>query len=135
MKDKYKKLIRISVKTYLIGILPSLIIANHIGNHAVTVFLMSILAPFTIWSILLFIIGMPYLAKNYETSVYLQYVLMKNLLLVSVVCLWVTALFIKVFDFKEGYENTNQTEETITDKPLENLKDGEFTEENFKPLE
>ena len=39
------------------------------------------------------------------------------------------------FDFKEEYENTNQTEETITDKPLENLKDGEFTEENFKPLE
>ena len=135
MKDKYKKLIRISVKTYLIGILPSLIIANHIGNHVVTVFLMSILAPFTIWSILLFIIGMPYLAKNYEISVYLQYVLMKNILLVSVVCLWVTALFIKVFDIKEEYKNTNQTEETITDKPLGNLKDGEFTEENFKPVE
>ena len=135
MEEKYKKIIKISVKTYLIGILPSLIIANHIGNHAVSVFLISILAPFTVWSILLFIIGIPYLVKNYEISTYLQYVLMKNILLVSVVCLWVTALFIKVFDFKEEYENTNQTEETITDKPLENLKDGEFTEENFKPLE
>ena len=135
MEEKYKKIIKISVKTYLIGILPSLIIANHIGNHAVSVFLISILAPFTVWSILLFIIGIPYLVKNYETSVYLQYVLMKNLLLVSVVCLWVTALFIKVFDIKEEYKNTNQTEETITDKPLENLKDGEFKEENFEPVE
>ncbi len=135
MEEKYKKIIKISVKTYLIGILPSLIIANHIGNHAVSVFLISILAPFTVWSILLFIIGIPYLVKNYEISTYLQYFLMKNILLVSVVCLWVTALFIKVFDIKEEYKNTNQTEETITDKPLENLKDGEFKEENFEPVE
>tara|TARA_B100000579_G_scaffold348208_1_gene301478 strand:+ start:165 stop:572 length:408 start_codon:yes stop_codon:yes gene_type:complete len=135
VEEKYKKIIKISVKTYLIGILPSLIIANHIGNHAVSVFLISILAPFTVWSILLFIIGIPYLVKNYEISTYLQYFLMKNILLVSVVCLWVTALFIKVFDIKEEYKNTNQTEETITDKPLENLKDGEFKEENFEPVE
>ena len=56
--------------------------------------------------------------------------------IVSVICLWIYALIIGDFlHINEEYFYENQIEEINSDESLENLKDGEFAEENFKPVE
>ena len=63
-------------------------------------------------------------------------------LIVSVIFLWIYALIIvdfldfSIIEFFIGeYFFENQIEEINSDESLENLKDGEFTEENFEPVE
>ena len=71
-----------------------------------------------------------------------QWVAILITLIVSVIFLWIYALIIVDFlDFSivefyiEEYFYENQIEEINSDESLENLKDGEFTEENFEPVE
>ena len=57
-------------------------------------------------------------------------------LIVSVICLWIyAAVYFSDFSIIEEYFYENQIEEINSDESLENLKDGEFTEENFEPVE
>ena len=57
-------------------------------------------------------------------------------LIVSVISLWIYALIIGDFlHINEEYFYENQIDETSSGEQLENLKDSEFTEENFEPVE
>ena len=144
MKEKNKKLIRISIITYLFGIIPSFIILYPDARTDPELIPMVLLGPFGAFGILLFPSMAIYFSTIHKTfknpqsqeSHNAQWVMIVITFIVSVICLWIYALIIGDFlHINEEYFYENQIDQTSSGEQLENLKDGEFTEENFKPVE
>ena len=148
--EKKNKLIKLCLITYLIGIIPSFIIVYPDLQSKPILILIGLLGPVIAFSALMIPLMAIYSSTihkrfenpNSEKSYNAQWVAILITLIVSVIFLWIYALIIVDFlDFSivefyiEEYFYDNQIEEINSDESLENLKDGEFTEENFEPVE
>ena len=144
MKEKNKKLIRISIITYLFGIIPSFIILYPDARTDPELIPMGLLGPAAAFSVLMIPSMAIYFSTIHRTFKNpqsqechnAQWIMIVITLIVSVIFLWVYALITGDFlHINEEYFYENQIDQTSSGEQLENLKDGEFTEENFKPVE
>ena len=144
MKEKNKKLIRISIITYLFGIIPSFIILYPDARTDPELIPMGLLGPAAAFSVLMIPSMAIYFSTIHRTfknpqsqeSHNAQWVMIVITLIVSVISLWIYALINgDLLHINEEYFYENQINETSSGEQLENLKDGEFTEENFEPVE
>ena len=148
--EKKTKIIKLCLITYLIGITPSFIIVHPDLQNKLKLILIGLFGPAAAFSVLITPVIVIYFITihkrfenpNSEKSYNAQWVAILITLIVSVIFLWIYALIIVDFlDFSivefyiEEYFYENQIEEINSDESLENLKDGEFTEENFEPVE
>ena len=145
MKESEKKnnIIKLCLITYLIGITPSFIIVYPDLQRNPELILLGLLGPAAAFSALMIpsmTIYFSTIHKRFENpqsekSYNAQWVAILITLIVSVICLWIYAVYFSDFSTFEEYFYENQIEEINSDESLENLKDGEFTEENFEPVE
>ena len=145
MKESEKKnnIIKLCLITYLIGIIPSFIIVYPDLQRYPELIFMGLLGPAAAFSALMIPLMTIYFStihKRFENpqsekSYNAQWVAILITLIVSVICLWIYAVYFSDFSTFEEYFYENQIEEINSDESLENLKDGEFTEENFEPVE
>ena len=145
MKESEKKnnIIKLCLITYLIGITPSFIIVYPDLQRNPELIFMGLLGPAAAFSALMIPLMTIYFStihKRFENpqsekSYNAQWVAILITLIVSVICLWIYAVYFSDFSTFEEYFYENQIEEINSDESLENLKDGEFTEENFEPVE
>ena len=142
--EKKNKLIKLCLITYLIGIIPSFIIVYPDLQSKPILILIGLLGPVIAFSALMIPLMAIYSSTihkrfenpNSEKSYNAQWVVILITLIVSVICLWIyAAVYFSDFSIIEEYFYENQIEEINSDESLENLKDGEFTEENFEPVE
>ena len=142
MKEK-NKIIKLCLITYLIGIIPSFIIVYPDLQRNPELILLGLLGPAAVFSVVMIPLMAIYFStihKRFENpqsekSYNAQWVAILITLIVSVICLWIYAVYFSDFSTFEEYFYENQIEEINSDESLENLKDGEFTEENFEPVE
>ncbi len=145
MKESEKKnnIIKLCLITYLIGITPSFIIVYPDLQRNPELIFLGLLGPAAAFSALMIPLMTIYFStihKRFENpqsekSYNAQWVAILITLIVSVICLWIYAVYFSDFSTFEEYFYENQIEEINSDESLENLKDGEFTEENFEPVE
>ena len=145
MKESEKKnnIIKLCLITYLIGITPSFIIVYPDLQRNPELILLGLLGPAAVFSVVMIPLMTIYFStihKRFENpqsekSYNAQWVAILITLIVSVICLWIYAVYFSDFSTFEEYFYENQIEEINSDESLENLKDGEFTEENFEPVE
>ena len=141
--EKKNKIIKLCLITYLIGIIPSFIIVYPDLQRNPELILLGLLGPAAAFSALMIpsmTIYFSTIHKKFENpqsekSYNAQWVVILITLIVSVICLWIYAVYFSDFSIIEEYFYENQIEEINSDESLENLKDGEFTEENFEPVE
>ncbi len=145
MKESEKKnnIIKLCLITYLIGITPSFIIVYPDLQRNPELIFLGLLGPAAAFSALMIPLMTIYFStihKRFENpqsekSYNAQWVAILITLIVSVICLWIYAVYFSDFSTFEEYFYENKIEEINSDESLENLKDGEFTEENFEPVE
>ena len=141
--EKKNKIIKLCLITYLIGIIPSFIIVYPDLQRNPELIFLGLLGPAVAFSALMIpsmTIYFSTIHKKFENpqsekSYNAQWVVILITLIVSVICLWIYAVYFSDFSIIEEYFYENQIEEINSDESLENLKDGEFTEENFEPVE
>ena len=142
--EKKNKIIKLCLITYSIGIIPSFIIVYPDLQRNPELIFMGLLGPAAAFSALMIpsmTIYFSTIHKKFENpqsekSYNAQWVVILITLIVSVICLWIyAAVYFSDFSIIEEYFYENQIEEINSDESLENLKDGEFTEENFEPVE
>ena len=141
--EKKNKIIKLCLITYLIGIIPSFIIVYPDLQRNPELIFMGLLGPAAAFSALMIPLMTIYFStihKRFENpqsekSYNAQWVVILITLIVSVICLWIYAVYFSDFSIIEEYFYENQMEEINSDELSENLKDREFTEENFEPVE
>ena len=141
--EKKNKIIKLCLITYLIGITPSFIIVYPDLQRNPELIFLGLLGPAAAFSALMIPLMTIYFSTKHkrfenpqsEKSYNAQWVAILITLIVSVICLWIYAVYFSDFSTFEEYFYENQIEEINSDESLENLKDGEFTEENFEPVE
>ena len=141
--EKKNKIIKLCLITYLIGIIPSFIIVYPDLQRNPKLILLGLLGPAAALSALIIpsmTIYFSTIHKKFENpqsekSYNAQWVVILITLIVSVICLWIYAVYFSDFCIIEECFYENQIEKINSDESLENLKDGEFTEENFEPVE